>query len=33
MTLVGDVKVGTRALGAYLVGGIIHGVGEAMREP
>jgi len=33
MTLVGDVKVGTRALGAYLVGGIIHGVGDAMREP
>jgi HlyD family secretion protein len=33
MTLVGDVKVGTRALGAYLIGGIIHGVGEAMREP
>ncbi len=33
MTLVGDAKVGTRALGAYLVGGIIHGVGEAMREP
>ncbi|HXZ14962.1 MAG TPA: HlyD family type I secretion periplasmic adaptor subunit [Roseiarcus sp.] len=33
MTLVGDVKVGTRALGAYLVGGIVHGVGEAMREP
>ena len=33
MTLVGDVKFGTRALGAYLVGGIIHGVGEAMREP
>ncbi len=33
MTLVGDVKVGTRALGAYLVGGMIHGVGEAMREP
>jgi HlyD family secretion protein len=33
MTLVGDVKVGMRALGAYLVGGIIHGVGEAMREP
>ena len=33
MTLFGDVKVGTRALGAYLVGGIIHGVGDAMREP
>jgi len=33
MTLVADVKVGTRALGAYLLGGIIRGVGEAMREP
>lgn len=33
MTLVGDVKVGTRALGAYLIGGLIHGAGEAMREP
>ena len=33
MTLVGDVKVGTRALGAYLAGGIIYGVGDAMREP
>ena len=33
MTLVGDVKVGTRALGAYLIGGLVHGAGEAMREP
>jgi hemolysin D len=33
MTLVGEVKFGTRLLGAYLVGGIVHGVGEAMREP
>ena len=33
MTLVGEVKVGTRVPGAYLVGGLIHGVGEAMREP
>jgi HlyD family secretion protein len=33
MTLVGDVKVGTRALGAYLIGAMVHGVGEAMREP
>jgi hemolysin D len=33
MTLIGDVKVGTRALGAYLIGGLVHGVGEAMREP
>ena len=33
MTLVGDVSVGTRALGAYLIGGLVHGAGEAMREP
>jgi hemolysin D len=33
MTLVADVKVGTRALGAYLLGGVVRGVGEAMREP
>jgi hemolysin D len=33
MTLTGEVKVGTRALGAYLLGGMFHGVGDAMREP
>jgi HlyD family secretion protein len=33
MTLIGDVKVGTRALGAYLIGGLVSGVGGAMREP
>jgi hemolysin D len=33
MTLVADVKVGTRALGAYLIGGMMRGAGEAMREP
>lgn len=33
MTLSADVKVGTRALGAYVLGGLIHGVGDAMREP
>jgi HlyD family secretion protein len=33
MTLSADVKVGTRALGAYLLGGVVHGVGAAMREP
>jgi hemolysin D len=33
MTLVADVKVGTRALGAYLIGVLVHGVGQAMREP
>ena len=33
MTLIADVKVGTRALGAYLIGGMMHGLGQAMREP
>jgi hemolysin D len=34
MTLVADVKVGTRALGAYLIGGIVRGgIAQAMREP
>jgi hemolysin D len=33
MTLTADVKVGTRALGAYLIGGMIRGLGQAMREP
>lgn len=33
MTLIADVKVGSRALGAYLVGGIIRNLGQAMREP
>jgi HlyD family secretion protein len=33
MTLRADVKVGTRALGAYLLGGIVRGIGQAMREP
>jgi HlyD family secretion protein len=33
MTLTADVKVGTRALGAYILGGMITGVGDAMREP
>jgi len=33
MTLVADVKVGTRALGAYLIGGMMRGLGQAMREP
>ena len=33
MTLIADVKVGSRALGAYLIGGMIRGLGQAMREP
>ncbi|MGJ5206479.1 HlyD family type I secretion periplasmic adaptor subunit [Bradyrhizobium sp. HKCCYLR20261] len=33
MTLTGDVNVGTRSVAMYLLGGMIHGVGQAMREP
>jgi len=33
MTLSGDIKVGTRSLGAYILGGMVHGAGDAMREP
>ena len=33
MTLTGDVNVGTRAVGMYLLGGMFKGAGEAMREP
>ena len=33
MTLAGDIHVGTRSLFAYLVGGVLRGVGESMREP
>jgi hemolysin D len=33
MTLTGDIHVGTRSLFAYLVGGVMRGVGESMREP
>ena len=33
MTLTGDIRVGTRSLGAYIIGGMIYGVGDAMREP
>lgn len=33
MTLSGDIKVGTRSLAAYVIGGMVYGVGDAMREP
>ena len=33
MRLSADIKVGSRALGLYLLGGLVHGAGEAMREP
>lgn len=33
MTLQGDVKVGTRSVAMYVLGGILRGFGESMREP
>jgi hemolysin D len=33
MTLQGDIKVGTRSVAMYILGGMIRSVGEAMREP
>jgi hemolysin D len=33
MTLTGDVNVGTRSVGMYLIGGMLKGIREAMREP
>jgi HlyD family secretion protein len=33
MTLDADLKVGTRSVAMYLLGGALRGVGEAMREP
>ncbi|MCG2643803.1 MULTISPECIES: HlyD family type I secretion periplasmic adaptor subunit [Bradyrhizobium] len=33
MTLTGDVNVGTRSVAMYLLGGMLRGVKEAMREP
>jgi hemolysin D len=33
MTLQGDVNVGTRSVAMYLIGGMLKGMGEAMREP
>jgi hemolysin D len=33
MTLQADVNVGTRSVAMYLLGGIMRGIGESMREP
>lgn len=33
MTLVGDLNVGTRSVAMYLLGGVMRGLNEAMREP
>jgi HlyD family secretion protein len=33
MTLAGDITVGTRSVAFYLLGGVIRGVHESMREP
>jgi HlyD family secretion protein len=33
MTLQGDINVGTRSVAMYLLGGMLKGVNEAMREP
>ena len=33
MTLTGDVNVGKRSVAMYLLGGMLRGIGEAMREP
>jgi len=33
MTLAADIKVGTRSVFRYLMGGFVRGAGEAMREP
>jgi hemolysin D len=33
MTLAGDINVGTRSVGMYLLGGMLKGIREAMREP
>ncbi len=33
MTLTADIKVGSRSLGNYVLGEMIHGAGDSMREP
>jgi HlyD family secretion protein len=33
MTLTGDVKVGTRSVAMYVIGDMLRGIGESMREP
>jgi len=33
MTLSGEIHVGTRSVAAYVLGGVVRGLGDAMREP
>ena len=33
MTVVADIKVGTHSLWDYMMGGLMRGVGQSMREP
>ena len=33
MTLTGDIKVGKRSVAMYLIGGMLRGISQAMREP
>jgi hemolysin D len=33
MTLSGDIHVGTRSLFTYLIGGVVSGASQSMREP
>ena len=33
MTLEADMKVGTRSVAMYLLGGMLRGIGESMRQP
>ena len=33
MTVTADIKVGTRSMWDYVMGGMMRGVGESMREP
>jgi hemolysin D len=33
MTLTGDIKVGTRSVAMYLIGGMLRGISQSMREP
>jgi HlyD family secretion protein len=33
MTLTGDIKVGKRSVAMYLLGGMLRGISQSMREP
>nr|WP_244422936.1 HlyD family type I secretion periplasmic adaptor subunit [Bradyrhizobium sp. ORS 278] len=33
MTLTGDINIGTRSAAMYVLGSMLHGLGQAMREP